>query len=63
MPPPGLRIEASVMADGLDDVVYIPPVGESQIEARMELASGLAAGGGAVLVQRLPGDEPPSPWC
>lgn len=46
------------MADGLDDVVYIPPVGESQIEARMELASGLAAGGGAVLVQRLPGDEP-----
>lgn len=60
-PEKGLELTDRLFAQGLDDVVYLPPVQESQEGIRGELIERLGAAGAPVLVQRLSGSEPSYP--
>ena len=60
-PAQGFEPQDPVNVEGLDDVVYLPPVQESQEGIRRELTKRLGAVGAPVLVQCLPGGEPAHP--
>lgn len=60
-PEAGFEPRELVRVAGFDDVVYLPPVPESQEGMRRELAERLGAVGAPVLVQCHPGDQPGYP--
>jgi hypothetical protein len=60
-PAKGFETTDRLFAQGLDDVVYLPPVEESQERIRGELTKRLSAAGAPVLVQLLPGIAPGYP--